>query len=227
MVGSCEIKCKIFIFGAEIFGYSCYIGDGIIDTININMSQMKRFWLEEIRCNKCKWELGKCLQCISLVVGLYDSQEEAASAVQYAVANQEVAEGLMRVGFIVHKALAPTSKAKARKAKDEYCWSYDADGNALAHASADWDRIFYGRPPEECPFKEGDKVIDYFGGCLQMGFIAGTPPTPEWVKAYDERKSFPEFHLDGSDDCFLVDYDDKQYDHNHPPVTRVFPCKIV
>ena len=185
----------------------------------------KKYWLEEIRCVKGEWKLGYYFPSISIVVGTYDSLEEAASALREVVENSEMDEELTRVGFIVHRTRPVSYKIKAEEADDEYCWSYDKDGNALAQESAEEYRDFDGRPSEECPFDIGDKVFVYDGGCVNMGIIKLIPPTPEEVMSYYKRDRGLDFHLDGNNDCFHVRYAEKGHRIDFVTVTQVFPMQ--
>ena len=185
---------------------------------------MKIFWLEEIRCEKSEWELGKSFQNRNRIVGEYNSLEDATTALKEYVANPKIKEGLIIVGFIVHRTCPKKIRAKKRRQKDEYCWSFDVEGNELAQSSAE-RRQFYGRKPEECPFNIGDRVFVFQWQQISMGFIAAKPPTPEEAADLERRMVFPWFHLDETDDCYLVDYDEIEYEHDHPSVTEVFPYR--
>ena len=183
---------------------------------------MKPFWVNEIRCEGRDWKKGDPHTCVERLVGYYDNLEEATKALKEAAANHVDEEGYYSVGFQILKSRPVPGHPDCTE--EEYCWSYDMDGNYITESSLVIRRKFYGRYAEDCPFHKGDLVFSYNWGYITIGVITAVPKTPEEINAIKAECDRP-WLLDGSDDCFRVDFDDED-DHEHVQVTHAFPCKI-
>ena len=69
-------------------------------------------------------------------------------------------------------------------------------------ASEILDTRFLGRPEEKVRFRVGDLVEVLYGNTVALEIVAALPRSPEWVN--ERRKTYPDFHLDSSDDCYYA-----------------------
>lgn len=95
---------------------------------------------------------------------------------------------------------------------------YDRDGRLLDCRTTQYDGMFPGRRSDQLRFREGDlcEVLD--GERVYLGFVVEVPPSVEEASRINANP----FHLDGTDDCYIVLPDPHYISHDHVDSLRIF-----
>ena len=95
---------------------------------------------------------------------------------------------------------------------------YDTKGCLIDKRTIPYDAIFTGRRRDQVRFSKGDlcEVLD--GDRVYLGFVAEVPPSEE-VAA---RVNAGPFHLDATDDSYIVLTDSHYISHDHVDSLRIF-----
>ena len=95
---------------------------------------------------------------------------------------------------------------------------YDRDGKLLDRRTTPYDGMFPGRRSDQLRFSEGDlcEVLD--GERVYLGFVVEVPPSVEEAARINANP----FHLDGTDDSYIVLSDPHYISHDHVDSLRIF-----
>lgn len=95
---------------------------------------------------------------------------------------------------------------------------YDSDGKNLDSRTIPYDGVFPGRKENGLRFRKGDlcEVLD--GKRVYLGFVVELPPSVEEAA----RINASPFHLDGTDDSYIVLTDPHYISHDHVDSLRLF-----
>ena len=95
---------------------------------------------------------------------------------------------------------------------------YDRDGKLLDSRTAPYDGMFPGRRSDQLRFREGDlcEVLD--GERVYLGFVVEVPPSVEEAVRINANP----FHLDGTDDNYIVLPDPHYVNHDHVDSLKIF-----
>lgn len=98
---------------------------------------------------------------------------------------------------------------------------YDRDGKLLDCRTFPYDGMFPGRRADQLRFREGDlcEVLD--GERVYLGFVVEVPPSIEEAAQINANP----FHLDGTDDSYIVLPDPHYINHDHVDSLRIFRPK--
>ncbi len=95
---------------------------------------------------------------------------------------------------------------------------YDRDGVLLDSRTTPYNGVFPGRREDDLRFRKGDlcEVLD--GDRVYLGFVVEVPPSVEEAARINANP----FHLDATDDSYIVLTDQHYINHDHVDSLRIF-----
>lgn len=100
---------------------------------------------------------------------------------------------------------------------------YDYEGNRIDERTfstiMEDNGIYPGRTPEQIRFKNGDIVEVMNGEEIELGFVVGVPPDPEWAERFN---NYVGIHMDDTDDSYTILFGSNFAYHEHADSLFVF-----